>query len=110
MSPTRWRSSTAAGSPFWGVFRYDWSDPTVIRTTVVEGSWGGSGTGSYRITPAEGGGSRVRAAWTHTGATRRRDRVLLSLLDTWPMRRFVARLWVKALDEYAESDLGSRTR
>lgn len=98
------RESTA-GSPFWVVSRYDWSDPSVIRTTVEEGSWGGGGTGSIRIAPADGGGSRVHAEWTHTGVTRTRDRVLLSLIDSFPMRRMVAGLWVKALDRYAQSDL-----
>lgn len=96
------RESTA-GSPFWVVSRYDWADPAVVRWTVEQSSWGGSGTGSVRITPADGGGSRVHAGWTHTGVTRTRDRVLLSLFHSLPMRRMIARLWVKALDRYAES-------
>jgi hypothetical protein len=97
------RESTA-GSPFWVVSRYDWSDPAAIRTTVEESSWGGGGTGSVRIAPADGGGSRVHAEWTHTGATRTRDRVLLSVINSPPMRRLIARLWVQALDRYAQSD------
>lgn len=97
------RESTA-GSPFWVVSRYDWSDPSVIRTTVEESSWGGGGTGSVRIAPTVGGGSRVHAEWTNTGMTRTRDRVLWSLLNSLPMRRMIARLWVKALDRYAHSD------
>jgi len=100
------RESTA-GSPFWVVSRYDWSNPSVIRTTVKESSWGGGGTGSVRIASADGGGSRVHAEWTHTGVTRTRDRVLLSFINSLPMRRMSARLWVKALDRYAESN---RTR
>ena len=59
------RESTA-GSPFWVVSRYDWADPTVLRWTVEESSWGGSGTGSVRIAPVDGGGSRLRAEWTYT--------------------------------------------
>jgi hypothetical protein len=98
------RESTA-GSPFWVVSRYDWSNPSAIRTTVEECSWGGSGTGLFRIDPVDGGGSRVHAEWTHTGATRARDRVLLSLIDSLPMRRMIARLWVNALDRYALTDL-----
>jgi hypothetical protein len=94
-----------AGSPFWVVCRYDWADPTVLRWTVEESSWGGSGTGSVRIAPVDGGGSRVRAEWTHTGVTRPRDRVLLSFINSLPMRRMIAREWVKALDRYARSDL-----
>ena len=98
------RESTA-GSPFWVVSRYDWADPTVIRMTVEESSWGGSGTGSVRIAPADGGGSRVHAEWTHTGVSRTRDKVLLALIHSFPVRRMIAREWVKALDRYAQSDL-----
>ena len=100
------RESTS-GSPFWVVCRYDWADPAVLRWTVEESSWGGSGTGSVRITPADGGGSRVNAEWTHTGVTRTRDRVLLSFIYSLPMRRMIARLWVKTLDRHAQSDLTS---
>jgi hypothetical protein len=96
------RESTA-GSPFWVVSRYDWSDPTVVRWTVEDCSWGGSGVGSVRISPRDGGGSRVQAEWTYTGATRRRDRVMLSLIPRFPLRRVIARGWVKALDRYAQS-------
>src|SRR5215210_4260843 len=38
------RESTA-GSPFWVVERYDWSDPSVVRWANVETSWGGLGSG-----------------------------------------------------------------
>ncbi|MGW4941056.1 hypothetical protein ACWEOZ_05635 [Actinoplanes sp. NPDC004185] len=31
------------GSPFWAVARYDWSEPAVIRWTVLESSYGGNG-------------------------------------------------------------------
>lgn len=98
------RESTA-GPPFWVVCRYGWSDPTVIRWTVEESSWGGSGTGSVRIAPVDGGGSRVRAEWTQTGVGRTRDKVMLSLIHRFPMRCLVAREWVKALDRCARSDL-----
>ena len=98
------RESTA-GSPFWVVNRYDWADPTVIRTTVVEGSWGGSGGGTIRIHPADGGGSRVQAEWTHTDIGRTRDKILISMINRFPMRTLVSRLWVEALDRYAQSEL-----
>jgi len=98
------RESTA-GSPFWVVCRYDWSDPTVVRWTVEECSWGGSGAGSVRTTPVEGG-SRVHAEWTYTGARRKRDKVMLSLIPRFPLRRMIARGWVTALDRYARSDPG----
>ena len=98
------RESTA-GSPFWVVCRYDWADPTVLRLTVEQCSWGGSGTGSVRIAPVVSGGSRVHADWTYTGANRTRDKVMLSLIQRFPLRRMIARGWVKALDRYAQSDL-----
>ena len=97
------RESTA-GSPFWVVSRYDWSDPTAIRATVVEASWGGSGDGTFRIDPADGGGSRVRAEWSHTGVRRLRDKVLIGLIHRFPMRSFISRMWVRALDDFARSE------
>ena len=98
------RESTP-GSPFWVVCRYDWSNPTVIRWTVEECSWGGSGTGSVRVASLDGGGSLVHAKWTYTGASRTRDKVMLSLIPRFPLRRLIARGWVKALDRYAQSGL-----
>ena len=97
------RESTA-GSPFWVVCRYDWSDPSAVRWTIEECSWGGSGTGSARIALADGGGSRVHAEWTYTGATRTRDKVLLSLMQRFPVRLMIARGWRRALDRHAQSD------
>lgn len=99
------RESTA-GSPFWVVARYDWADPTEIRFVIEESSWGGSGSGSARISPADGGGSRVAAEWTYTGATRTRDKVMLSMIQRFPMRHVIARGWRKALNRYAGSELG----
>lgn len=98
------RESTA-GSPFWVVCRYDWSDPTAIRWTIDECSWGGSGTGSVRVVPANSGGSRVNAEWTCTSASRRRDRLLLLLLDR-TMSRAIAWTWTSALNRYARSGPG----
>lgn len=97
------RESTA-GSPFWVVSRYDWADPTVVRWTIQECSWGGSGTGSVRIAPVDGGGSRVCAEWTYTEASRTRDKIMLWLIQRFPMRRMIAHGWGKALDRYAQSD------
>jgi hypothetical protein len=97
------RESTA-GSPFWVVSRYDWSDPTAVRTTVVEASWGGSGDGTFRIHPAERGGSRVQAEWSHTGVRRLQDKVLIGLIHSFPMRSVISRMWVRALDDFARSE------
>ena len=98
------RESTA-GSPFWVVSRYDWSEPTVVSWTVKECSWGGGGAGSVRTVPLDDGRSQVHAEWTYTGATRTRDKVMLSMIGRFPLRRLIARGWVHALDRYARSDL-----
>jgi hypothetical protein len=59
-------------SPFWVVVRYDWSesDRSVIRSTVVESSYGGGGEGVVRISPGPGTGSRVYAGGTPRGRAR----------------------------------------
>lgn len=101
------RESTP-GSPYWVVARYDWSDPTVVRWVTVESSYGGGGTGSVRIAPAAGGGSRLDVEWTYTDVTRRRDRVMLTLLQTWPMARLIRGTWTTALDRYAEDARAGR--
>lgn len=97
------RESTA-GSPFWVVCRYDWSDSSVLRWTVEDCSWNGSGAGSVRISPAPGGGSRVHAEWTYTGASRAWQRVMHSLISHFPLNRLIAREWVLAFDRFSESE------
>jgi hypothetical protein len=91
------------GSPYWVVSKYDWSDPAWVRWTMVETSWGGGGDGSVRIDPAAGGGSRLHVEWAYTGFTSARDRVLLPLIQSWPMRRMISGMWGKALDQYADA-------
>ncbi|MEU4424264.1 SRPBCC family protein [Actinoplanes sp. NPDC024001] len=98
------RESTP-GSPFWVVSRYDWSDAAVIRWTVVESSYGGSGGGFVRIAPAEHGGSRLHVEWVNTGA-RLAQRPLLVLLHHGPMARVIRGMWASALDRYAQSHQG----
>lgn len=90
-----------AGSPFWVVARYDWSDPTVVRWIVVESSYGDHGTGSVTITPYDGG-CRLQVAWEYTDVHRTRDKLMLSLIQRFPMSRMISRMWVSALDRYAE--------
>jgi len=85
-------------SPFWVVARYDWSDPSVLRWTVVESSYGGGGQGFVRIAPRDGGGSRLHAEWANTEP--RRQKLLLFLLRLVP-DRMIARMWAAALDRYA---------
>lgn len=90
------------GSPFWVVLRYDWSDPAVVRWTVEESSYGGTGSGSARIEPVAGGGSRLRVEWDNARA-RGLHKPLIILLHAGPMGRLLARMWSSALDRYAES-------
>ena len=99
------RESTAR-SPHWVVSQYDWSDPAVVRWTVLESSWGGSGVGSVRAEGTGDGGSRVHAEWTYTGVTRARDKVVLALIPRFPIRSFIAREWKQALDRYAVESSG----
>jgi len=90
------------GSPFWVVLRYDWSDPAVVRWAVEESSYGGGGSGSARIEPLAGGGSRLHVEWENTGG-RRLQRPLIFLLHAGPMGHLLARLWSSALDRHAEA-------
>jgi len=86
------------------VARYDWSDPAVVRWTVDESSYGGHGTGSVRIAPADDGGSRLHVEWDYTDISRRRDKVMLFLIQRFPMSHLISRMWASALDRYAQSD------
>ncbi|GID27024.1 hypothetical protein [Paractinoplanes brasiliensis] len=85
-------------SPFWVVARYDWSDPSVVRWTIVESSYAGGGQGFVRITTLTGRGSRLHAEWNHTDP--RRQKFQLLLLRLAPNRLF-ARMWAAALDRHA---------
>jgi hypothetical protein len=96
------RESTP-GSPFWVVARYDWSNPAVVAWKMVETSYGGGGTGSVRVSPDDRGGSRLDVAWSYADVGRPRDRVMLSIIQRYPMRRLIARMWTGALDRYAQS-------
>ena len=93
-------------SPYWVVARYDWSDPDVVRWTVEESNFG-HGTGSARAIPASGGGSRLHAEWSYTDIRRARDRLMLSLIQRFPMSRLIAGMWRDALDDYADGDTGA---
>jgi hypothetical protein len=88
------------GSPFWVVCRYDWSEPGVVRWTVVESSYGGGGEGVVTITP-NGGGSHLDVRWDNTDP-RPGQRPLLFVLHRGPVGRLIARMWRQALDRYAE--------
>lgn len=93
---------SSPGSPFWVVVRYDWSDPAVVRWTVLESSYGGGGEGAVEISPGRSGGSRLHVYWTSTGA-RPLQKPLLFLLHHGPAWRLVARLWRSTLDRYSQS-------
>jgi hypothetical protein len=86
------------GSPFWVVARYDWSDPDVLRWSILDSSYGGGGDGAATITPTTSGDSHLAVHWSNEGP---RQRVLLWLLHHLPLDRLVARMWRQALDRYA---------
>ncbi|MGO4597722.1 hypothetical protein [Terrabacter sp. 2RAF25] len=94
---------SSPGSPVWLVVRYDWSDPSVVRWTVLESSYGGGGDGSVRITPGPGSGSHLDAEWDSTGA-RLLHRPLLVVIHRSPLWRMIRRRWTGILDRYAERD------
>jgi hypothetical protein len=89
-------------SPFWVVARYDWSQPSVVRWTVEESSYGGGGQGRVTISPRPGGGSRLLVEYDNTGA-RLVHRPLLFVLHHGPMGRIIARMWASSLDRYART-------
>jgi hypothetical protein len=64
----------------WARERYDWSTPGVVRWEVTESNF--SNPGSYvetRISPAEGGGSRIHLVWDRT-ATSLKWKALMTLI------------------------------
>jgi hypothetical protein len=86
-------------SPFWVRVRYDWSDPEVVRWSELETNHGNPGGGSMRVTPVEGGGSRVHVEWT-THPVLFRYRVILFVIHH-TMNRPIARMWRTTLDRFA---------
>jgi hypothetical protein len=96
---------SSPGSPFWVVARYDWSDPAVIRWTIVGSSYGGGGDGFALIAPDDRGGSRLHVEWTNIGA-RISQRPMLFLLHHGTLSRLISRMWKSALDRYAQDAYG----
>ena len=86
-------------SPYWVVVRYDWSDPRVIRWTELETNHGDPGDGFMRIEPRGAGGSQLHVEWS-TNPVRIRDKLAIFLLHH-TMNRAIARMWGKALDQFA---------
>jgi hypothetical protein len=76
----------------------------VVRWRVEESSYGGHGTGSVRVAPADDGGCRVHVKWNYTDISRTRDKLMLFLIQPFPMSRMISRMWASALNRYAQSD------
>jgi hypothetical protein len=96
------RESSPA-SPFWVVARYDWSEPAVIRWTVLESSFGGSGEGFVRIASGGNGGSRLHAEWASTRARIAKANAVPAA--SWPYGSAALADVASALDRYAQDDL-----
>ncbi|WP_107774546.1 SRPBCC family protein [Nocardioides sediminis] len=80
---------------------YDWSDPTVVRWTVVESSYGGGGASEIRLVPRDGG-TRLYVEYDNTDP-RPAQKPLMFLLHRGPMGRMIARMWTSTLHRYAGS-------
>ena len=62
--------STMPGTSIWAKEHYDWSSPEVVTWTVRESNFCTPGSFvSARITPREGGGSRIHVVWSRTGTS-----------------------------------------
>jgi hypothetical protein len=85
------------GSPFTTVWRYDWSEPGLIRWTALEPFSGG---GQIAITPAEGGGSTLDVLFAHHHPQGIGAAVGL-LVQRLMGFRAIPRLWKEALDRAA---------
>jgi len=65
----------------------------------------GHGTRSVRIAPTGDGGSRLHVDWDYTDISRTQDKALVVPDPALPYEPDVSRMWVSALDRYAQSDL-----
>jgi hypothetical protein len=50
------------------------------------------------------GGSRLHVDWNYTDISRTRDKVMLFLIQRFPMSHLISRMWVSGLNRYAPSD------
>jgi Polyketide cyclase / dehydrase and lipid transport len=55
--------------PVWARERYDWSDPNMIRWTVIESNFSVPGSFVSATLEPNGGGTRVRIHWEREGTT-----------------------------------------
>jgi len=53
----------------WARERYDWSDPTAIRWTVIDSNFSAPGSFVSATLEAEDGGTRVKIHWEREGKT-----------------------------------------
>jgi hypothetical protein len=81
----------------WVVLHYEWTEPGSVRWTLVDSNHCDSGRGDLRITPREGGGSRVDVVIDHGGPRGVRGRAIL-LMQRAMGPVLLPRLWKSALD------------
>ncbi len=89
----------SGGTRIWVLLRYDW-EPGVVRWSLVDSDHCGSGRGEVRISPREGGGSRVDALVHHRDPRGVRGAVIL-LLQRLLGKVAFPRMWRSALDRLA---------
>ena len=90
----------SAGVRLWVLLRYEWPRPDRVTWTLLESDHCDRGTGEVRITPRDGGGSRVDVTIHHSGGRGLRGRaVLLTQRLLGPLA--FPRTWRSALDRLA---------
>jgi hypothetical protein len=89
----------SGGTKIWVLLRYDW-EPGVVRWSLVDSDHCGAGEGEVRITPRDGGGSRVNVLIDHSDPRGVRGSIILLLQGLLGPRLF-PRMWRSALDRQA---------
>ena len=86
----------SAGTRIWVLLRYDW-EPGVVRWSLVDSDHCGAGRGEVRISPRNGGGSRVDVLIDHREPRGVRGRaILLAQRVLGPV--LFPRMWKSTLD------------
>ncbi|MGY1770090.1 hypothetical protein [Blastococcus sp. SYSU D00813] len=91
----------SAGVRLWVLLRYEWPTPDRVTWTLLESDHCDRGTGEVRISPRDGGGSRLEVTMRHSGGRGLRGRAVLGLQRVLGPVAF-PRMWKAALDRLAD--------